>query len=81
VTGRFGTAFEPVHDQANPQKRREDTMAKKPSHYELTVNRPVEVDGIRFRPGARYQVKAAMYDAVKRASPDAVASVGPISKA
>ena len=56
-------------------------MAKKPSHYELTVNRPVEVDGIRFRPGARYQVKAAVYDAVKRASPDAVASVSPISSA
>jgi len=56
-------------------------MAKKPSHYELTVNRPVEVDGVRFRPGARYQVKAPVYDAIKRASPDAVASVSPISAA
>jgi hypothetical protein len=56
-------------------------MAKKPAHYELTVNRPVEIAGIRFRPGARYQVKAAMYDAVKQASPEAIASVGPISKA
>ena len=56
-------------------------MAKKPSHYELTVNRPVEVDGVRFRPGARYQVKAAMYDAVERESPDAVATVSPISQA
>ena len=54
-------------------------MARKPSHYELTVNRPVEVNGIRFRPGARFQVKTAIYDAVKRASPDAVASVAPIS--
>lgn len=54
-------------------------MAKKPSHYELTVNRPVEIAGIRFRPGARYRVKAAMYDAVKQASPEAIASVDPIS--
>ena len=56
-------------------------MTKKPSHYELTVNRPVEVDGIRFRPGALYQVKAAVHDALKRASPEAVASVAPISGA
>jgi len=56
-------------------------MAKKPTHYELTVNRPVEVDGIRFRPGARYQVKAAMYDAVRQAAPEAIASTGPLLKA
>jgi hypothetical protein len=55
-------------------------MAKKPSHYDLTVNRPIEVDGIRFRPGARYQVKVAMYDTVRRASPEAIASASPINK-
>ncbi len=55
-------------------------MAKKPSHYELTVNRPVEIAGIRFRPGARYQVKTAMYEAVKQASPEAIASTSPVHK-
>jgi len=55
-------------------------MAKKPSHYELTVNRPVEIAGIRFRPGARYRVKTAIYDAIKQASPEAIASTSPILK-
>ena len=55
-------------------------MARKPSHYELTVNRPIEITGVRFRPGARYRVKAAMYDAIRQASPEAVASVAPTSK-
>jgi len=55
-------------------------MAKKPSHYELTVNRPVEIAGIRFRPGARYRVKAPVHDAIRQASPEAIASVIPVLK-
>ena len=64
----------------DPMMRRPFPMAKKPSHYELTVNRPVEIAGIRFRPAARYRVKAAVYDAIRQASPEAVSSVTPTSK-
>ena len=73
---------EPYRGESRTHETEEGTpMAKKPTHYELTVNRPVEVDGIRFRPGARYQVKAAMYDAVRQAAPEAIASTGPLLKA
>ncbi len=54
-------------------------MAKKPTHFKITVNRPVEVANTRLRPGARYRVKAALYDAIREAAPDAIASADPVS--
>ena len=39
-------------------------MAKKPTHYKLTVNRPIDVAGIMMKPGARYNVKAAVHDKI-----------------
>ena len=53
-------------------------MAKKPSHYRLTVNRPVVVADTRFRPGARYQVKAAILDQIKNQDPAAIVSAEPV---
>ncbi len=53
-------------------------MAKKPSHYRLTVNRPVEVANTRFRPGARYRVKAAILDQIKNQDPAAIVSAEPV---
>ena len=53
-------------------------MAKKPTHYTLTVNRPVEVANTWLRPGARYRVKAALHDAIREAAPDAIASADPV---
>lgn len=47
-------------------------MAKSPTHYTLTVKKPAEVAGIQLRPGARYTVKAAVHDALKKAEPDAI---------
>ena len=53
-------------------------MAKKPSHYKLTVNRPLEVMNAKFRPGARYTVKAAVHDAIKDQAADAIATAEPM---
>lgn len=53
-------------------------MAKSPSHYKITVNRYFEFAGARFRPGARYTVKATVYDALKTEQPEAIASADPI---
>lgn len=53
-------------------------MAKKPSHYRMTVNRPVAASGMNFNPGAKYQVKAAVHDAIKEAAADAIASAEPM---
>ena len=52
-------------------------MAKKPSHYKLTVNRPVETFGVIFNPGDRYTVKAAVHDKIKEIAADAIASAVP----
>lgn len=53
-------------------------MAKKPSHYKLTVNRPLEVMNAKFRPGARYTVKAAVHDKIKDEAADAIATAEPM---
>lgn len=53
-------------------------MAKSPSHYKVTVNRYFEFAGARFRPGARYTVKASVYDAMKAEHPEAIASADPV---
>lgn len=53
-------------------------MARKPSHYRITVNRPVAASGMNFNPGARYLVKAAVHDVLREASADAIASADPI---
>ena len=53
-------------------------MAQKPTHYRLTVNRPVTASGMNFNPGSRYTVKAAVHDAIKEAAADAIASADPM---
>lgn len=53
-------------------------MAKTPSHYRITVNRHIEFATARFRPGARYTIKASVYDALKEEHPEAIASASPI---
>lgn len=53
-------------------------MAKKPTHYRMTVNRPVEASGIMFKPDARYTVKAAVHDKIKEVAADAIASAEPM---
>jgi hypothetical protein len=53
-------------------------MARKPTHYRMTVNRPLEVMNARFRPGARYTVKAAVHDAIKDQASDAIATAEPM---
>lgn len=53
-------------------------MARKPTHYKVTVNRSVEVAGIMMKPGARSTVKAAVYNQIKREQPDAVTTADPI---
>ncbi len=53
-------------------------MAKTPTHYKLTVNRPVEVAGIMMKPGARYTVKATVHDQMKQDHPDAVTKADPL---
>ena len=52
-------------------------MAKKSSHYKITVNRHIEFASARFRPGARYTVKASVYDALNAEHPEAIASASP----
>lgn len=53
-------------------------MAKQPTHYRMTVNRPIEASGIVFKPDARYTVKAAVHDAIKEMAADAIASADPM---
>ena len=53
-------------------------MARKPTHYRLTVNRPVTASGMNFNPGSRYTVKAAVHDEIKEAAADAIASADPM---
>jgi hypothetical protein len=53
-------------------------MASKPTHYRITVNRPLEVANARFRPGARYTVKAAVHDALREQAADAIATAEPM---
>lgn len=53
-------------------------MAKTPTHYKITVNRHIEFAAARFRPGARYTLKASVYDALKAEHPEAIASASPI---
>jgi hypothetical protein len=55
-------------------------MAAKPTHYRVTVNRPFEYAGARFRPGASYTLKAAVYDGLKADHPEAIATAEPIKK-
>ncbi len=53
-------------------------MAHKPTHYRLTVSRPVTASGMNFNPGSRYMVKAAVHDEIKEAAADAIASADPM---
>lgn len=53
-------------------------MAKKPTHYKLTVNRPIEVAGLMMKPGARYTVKASVHTTIKQDHPDAVVKADPV---
>lgn len=53
-------------------------MTKNPTHYRLTVNRPVTASGMNFNPGSRYTVKAAVHDAIREVSVDAIASADPM---
>ncbi len=54
-------------------------MASKPTHYRLTVNRPVEAYGMNFNPGARYTVKAAVHDHIREHAADAIAGAEPMA--
>ena len=53
-------------------------MPSKPTHYRITVNRPLELLNARFRPGARYTVKAAVHDTLREQAPDAIAAAEPM---
>ena len=53
-------------------------MAKKPTHYDLKINRSVEVANIMFKPDAEYTVTAEIYDKIKEAAADAVTSAVPL---
>jgi hypothetical protein len=53
-------------------------MARKPTHYRLTVSRPVAASGMNFNPGSRYTVKAAVHDALKEQAADAIATAEPM---
>ena len=53
-------------------------MAKSPTHYRITVNSPVEAVKMNFNPGAKYTVKAAVHDAIKKQSADAIATAEPM---
>jgi len=56
-------------------------MASKPTHYRVTVNRPLGIcPGARFRPGARYVVTTAIYDGLKADHPEAIATAEPMNK-
>jgi hypothetical protein len=50
------------------------------THYEIRVNRPFEFVRARFRPGARYTVKASIYDQIVAEMPEVIASANPIKK-
>ncbi len=53
-------------------------MAKKPTHYKMTVNRPIDVAGIVFKPGANYTIKATVYDEIKQNHAAAVVKAEPM---
>jgi hypothetical protein len=53
-------------------------MPAKNTHYKVTVNRPVEYAGARFRPGACYTVKAKVYDGLNKEHPKVIATADPI---
>lgn len=53
-------------------------MAKNPTHYRMTVNRPVAASGMNFNPGSKYTVKAAVHDAIKETAADAIAAADPM---
>ncbi len=53
-------------------------MAKTPTHYKMTVNRPIEVAGITFKPRANYTVKAAVHDEIKQNHAAAVVKAEPM---
>jgi hypothetical protein len=55
-------------------------MASQPTHYRVTVNRPLDFAGARFRPGARYTVKASIYDGLQADHPEAIATSEPLKK-
>lgn len=55
-------------------------MASKPTHYRVTVNRPLEFAGARFRPGARYIVTASIYDGLQADHSEAIATSEPLKK-
>ena len=54
-------------------------MAKKPTHYRLTVNRYVELANARSRPEARYTVTAAIHERFDKEVPTAIATLEPVT--
>ena len=55
-------------------------MASKPTHYRVTVNRPLEFAGARFRPGARYTVTISIFEGLQAEHPVAIATSEPLKK-
>lgn len=55
-------------------------MASQPTHYRVTVNRPLEFAGARFRPGARYTVTAQVFADLEAAHAEAIATSEPLNK-
>ena len=55
-------------------------MSRAPTHYKITVNRPLEFARARFRPGGRYTLKAEVYDQMKAEHDVAIASAEPMRK-
>ena len=53
-------------------------MAKAPTHYQVTIKRPLMFANARFKPGARYTLKAATFDALKAEHPDAIGESVPM---
>jgi len=50
------------------------------THYQITVNRPFDFARTQFRPGARYTVKASVFEAMQAEMPEAIATADPIKK-
>lgn len=53
-------------------------MARNPTHYEMKINRSVEVAGIMFKPDAEYTVTAEIYAMFRQVAADAIASAVPL---
>lgn len=54
-------------------------MTNTPTHYELRINRSVELLGIMFKPDAEHLVTAAIYEKFRQTAADAIVSAVPVS--